>query len=456
MNSIFAIALISIRNAIRSKIVIVLLLFLLITLIGLPLTLKGDGTLTGHVRILLRYTLGLATLILSIATVWASCAALSTEIRDRHIQLIVSKPVRATQIWLGKWLGLMTINVFFLALCFLSTFVALRWTTQPAKWPAEEIEQFQTQVMAAQRKVAPRPARVEEEVHRQYRAGRARGEWPAEVRTADILPRIERMVRAQANAVPPNAFVRWVFDVPHLPPEDRPLVLRYRFSLSVLDIEPIHGAWTIGAPGMVHRQVTDITLPPRTWHHVTVPAELVTDDGTLTVEFANIHERPVTVLFHPDDGLQLMVYAGGFIMNYVRAALLILFHLCFLAAVGITAGAYFSIPVAALASFYTLLLVHAGRFVGRIAQSEVGLAHGPDAGWLERSVDAVTHMVHRGLHLIIRPLESVNPLDLVAIGEWIAWTEVAYVFVVKVVIYSGILLALGAWHIAHKEVALPS
>jgi len=217
----------------------VLLAFLLITLVGLPLTVQGDGTLPGHVRVLIRYTLGLATLILSIATVWASCAAISTEIRDRQIQLVVSKPVRASQIWLGKWLGLMAINALFLVLCFASTFVALRGTAQSNRWSDTEIEQLHTEILVAQHKLAPRTRDVREEVQRQYRAARARGEWPAEIPTENVLPRIERAVRAQANSVPAGSSNRWVFDVPHPPPDERPLILRYRFSLSVMDLEPV-------------------------------------------------------------------------------------------------------------------------------------------------------------------------------------------------------------------------
>lgn len=459
MNSIFAIALISIRNAIRSRIVIVLLAFLVITLVGLPLTLQGDGTLGGHVRVLLRYTLGLTTLILSIATVWASCAAISTEIRDRQIQMIVSKPVHPIQIWLGKWLGLMVVNTIFLLLCFVSTYLALHVTTQPGRWADDELEQLHAEILVAQRKIYPRPARVDEEVIRRYQIGRARGEWPPEITLDELRSPIERSVRTQMNSVPAGSTNQWEFVLPSLPARDRPLILRYRFSSSVLDMEPVPATWTIGAPQSSNRRHVDVELPPRTWHSLAIMPDRVDDNGRLTVEFANHHQRPVTVIFNPNEGLHLMVYAGGFAMNYVRAGLLILFHLAFLAAVGVTAGAFFSIPVAAMTSFYALLVLYTGHFIGRIAQGDVTVAHthGPEeaAGWTHL-LDGVSHTVYRGLHYLIRPLEGANPLELVAVGEWIAWTEVGYMFLVKVILYSGVLMALGAWHMARKEVALPS
>ncbi len=461
MNSIFAIALISIRNAIRSKIVIVLLTALLLALIGLPFTLQGDGTMAGHVRVLLRYTLGLATLILSIATVWASCAAVSTEIRDRQIQLIVSKPVRASQLWLGKWLGLMVMNIIFVLLCFVFTYAGLRWTTQPDRWTEEEIVQLHDEILVAQHKYVPRPRDVQAEVQRRYRAGRAREEWPRDMPTDRILPRIERQAQTQANSVRPNERNRWVFDIPDDPPPDRPLVLQYQFSLSVMELETVPGTWIVGDPAGPDRQQTEIEAAPRTRHTLSISPERIGDDGTLTVEFVNLHERAVTVIFAPAEDLHLMVYAGGFAANYLRAALLILFHLAFLAAIGVTAGAYFSIPVAALTSFYALLVINAARFIGRVAERGLPAphTHGPHEhshSRLEHVIEFLTQYFYRGLHAVLRPLEGVNPLDYVAIGQWIPWSEVGQMFLIKVLLYSGLLLALGAWHIAHKEVALPS
>ena len=68
MTRILAIAGIAVRNAVRSRIVVILLAALLLAVVGIPLTIKGDGTVEGHIQILLRYSLGAATLLLSIAT----------------------------------------------------------------------------------------------------------------------------------------------------------------------------------------------------------------------------------------------------------------------------------------------------------------------------------------------------------------------------------------------------
>lgn len=456
MNSIFAIASITIRNAIRSKIVIVLLLFLLATLIGFPLTIRGDGTMSGEVRLLIQYTLGLATLILSIATVWAACASISTEIRYRNIQMIMSKPVHAYQLWLGKWLGLTAMNAALLILCVSTTYGALRWITQPEKLTQDELEELHTEILAAHRPIAPRHVDLEDEILRRYNELRTRSALPEEIPASEILAHIERNLRAEIHSVPSGVRKRWIFDVPHIPPADHPPVLRYRFSSSILERHPIRGVWTAGDPeaSRIHRETVDAA--PLTWHTLTLSPDLIAEDGTLTMEFANINEQPVTILFDSDDGLRLMLYEGGFLPNYLRATLLILFHLAFLCAIGVTAGAFFSLPVAALTSFYSLLLLYAGRFIGGLAETGVERVHGPSTMWLDAVLAPFTHMIHVGLNLVIQPVYAPNPLDFVAVGEWIGWGEVGTMFLIKVLIYSGVLMALSVWHMARKEVALPS
>ncbi len=455
MNSILAIAVITIRNAIRSKIVIVLLLFLLLTLIGFPLTIKGDGTLSGEVRLLLRYTLGLATLILSIATVWTSCAAISSEIRYRHIQMVLSKPVRASQIWLGKWIGLTAMNAILLSICVISTYGALRWTTQQEKLTEEEIEELRTEILAAHVPVKPRTVDLDREIIRQYHASRVRGDLPDNMPSHEILSAIERDLRARAYSVPAGSSNRWIFDLPHLPPPDRPLVLQYRFSSSVMDMGPVRGVWTAWHPESPRRHSETVEVTPRTLHSITLPSDLASEEGTLTIEFENTSERRTTILFNPDDGLRLMVYKGDFTVNYLKASLLIFIHLAFLGAIGTTAGAFFSIPVAALTSFYALVLLHAGRVIGGIVEGDMALEHS-DAGWAGHALASATRMIHEGLNVVVQPVYAANPLSIVAAGEWIGWGEVGYMFTVKIVAYSGVLMALSIWHLSRKEVALPS
>ncbi|MBU4459810.1 MAG: hypothetical protein KJ579_04515, partial [Verrucomicrobia bacterium] len=88
MTRIPAIAAVTVRGAIRSRVLVSLLAVLALVIVGLPLSIKGDGTVGGMVQVLLSYTLEFAGLILALAIVWAGCGAVSLEVRDRQIHLI--------------------------------------------------------------------------------------------------------------------------------------------------------------------------------------------------------------------------------------------------------------------------------------------------------------------------------------------------------------------------------
>ena len=110
MKPIYAIAKLTVKSAFRFKIVALLAVFLVLAVSALPLLLKDDGTARGFVQILLTYSLGLTVTTLALSTLWLSCSLLAKDIEDCRIQMLVVKPVSRWKIWLGKWLGVMTIN----------------------------------------------------------------------------------------------------------------------------------------------------------------------------------------------------------------------------------------------------------------------------------------------------------------------------------------------------------
>ena len=64
---------------------------------------------------------------------WAGCAAVSLEIQERQIHLIVTKPVRRAQIWLGKWLGLLILNAALIAFSGAVVYFLLQMDSPPGK-----------------------------------------------------------------------------------------------------------------------------------------------------------------------------------------------------------------------------------------------------------------------------------------------------------------------------------
>ena len=236
MNKILAIAGIAIRNAVRSRIVIILLGILLLVIVGLPLTVKGDGTLAGQVRILLGYTLGLVSFILSLATLWAGCAAVSLEIQERQIHLIVTKPVHRVQIWLGKWLGLLILNAVLVAFSGVVVYGLLRWTTRPEKLTAEQRTELRENTLVACTTLKPEPVNVDDEARAELEALRARNSLPPDAPESEVVKAIRQKLLLKAYSVPQGGTRQWTFDAPSGMSAGHPLLFRFRFSSSSIGL----------------------------------------------------------------------------------------------------------------------------------------------------------------------------------------------------------------------------
>jgi hypothetical protein len=162
----------------------------------------------------------------------------------------------------------------------------------------------------------------------------------------------------------------------------------------------------------------------------------------------------VAALFSPADGPYVFVYQGNFTGNLARALLIRFFHIAFLAALGVTAGSLFSMPVASFLALFTMVLLYSINYVESLASRPM------IAEVMGSSVPSITDMVSgaifRTLNFILSPLKVQNPLELLGIGELVSWSAVGSVFIIKIVVYSGVLGIVGNWLFNRRELGLPS
>src|ERR1700757_5240603 len=116
MQRIGAIAWVTWKAAFRFRLFLVIAVLLLGAVVGLPLLIKDDGTARGFTQILLTYTLTTIIALVGLSTLWLACGTLARDIEECQIQMLAVKPIPRWQIWLGKWLGIMSLNVALLAL----------------------------------------------------------------------------------------------------------------------------------------------------------------------------------------------------------------------------------------------------------------------------------------------------------------------------------------------------
>ena len=104
------------KAAFRLRFIWVMVILLLLAVGGLPAMLRDDGSAKGMAQIILTYTLSMTTGILGFSTLWLAVGSMAQDIGQCQMQMLVTKPIARWQIWLGKWLGIMGLNLLLLGL----------------------------------------------------------------------------------------------------------------------------------------------------------------------------------------------------------------------------------------------------------------------------------------------------------------------------------------------------
>ena len=346
MRQIAAIAWHALRTTLRSRVVLVLLALLLAAAFLLPAAIRHDGTPEGLIRVQLTYTLGIAGFLLSLATLWAGCAAISQEADDKTLQLLLVKPVPRLGIWLGKWFALLVMNAALLALVGTATLATLHAKLRQGGFdPAALARARLTTLAALETRRAPLPE-IDAEVRADYAALQARGTLPPGVPESALLDSLRRTRLAQHYSIPPGASRTWTFaPLPAPPPY---LLVQFRCDPSLIGTGQIDSTLTLAAGDWQRTQTLDAM--PGTLETVLfddIPAEA---PGPIAITFHNPGGHDATLFFDPADGLVLRFARSSFSANYLRALATLFLRLALFAAIGTTLGTLFSMPVAAFLS----------------------------------------------------------------------------------------------------------
>ena len=114
MSRIWAVARLTISEAIRQKIAIVFILMMVVVLAALPFVMRGDNTLTGRVRTFLSYSMSSLGFLLGMLTVFLACGAIALEITTRQVYMTGTKPLSRWQLLAGKFLGIALLDLVLL------------------------------------------------------------------------------------------------------------------------------------------------------------------------------------------------------------------------------------------------------------------------------------------------------------------------------------------------------
>jgi hypothetical protein len=475
MNRIFAIALLQVRTAIRSRLFVSLVIVLALAVVGLPLTVKGDGTLMGQVKVILYYTLGLTSIILGTATLWTSSGTISQEIESRQIHLVIVKPVRHFEIWLGKWFGLLAINATLLCFAGLIILCFVHWSIEKAGRGDQERRIVGEQLLVGRRLIRPHDT-LQQEVRERFHNMLNKGEIPSEFSRDEAFLEIRKQLIAEKTIVGPLSTKRWVLDIPDCSSrrgyETEKLELKIQFSPVRRGSNPVSGMWRVGTESdyIFFHMTTNSLLEGM--HQLTIPLTqsiinavmkktAVADNHSrheMIVEYKNgDNSKSRTVVFDHDHGVELLIRESGFESNLFRSLIVILCRLTLLAALGLTASTLFSFPVATFSTFSIILLSMVTHYFVFMMSTDNGSCCDSHAQQTSRHAfwQLASEKTAKHLDTVLDPVMRLEAVSPISEGVLVPWQNVGKAILTMAIIYPGLLGIAGVLLFRRRELALP-
>ncbi len=449
---VLAIARNVVNEAVRMKVSLVFIVLLIFGLAALPGALDPNSPLRYRVQSFLTYGMEGSFLIVAVLTVFLACATVSFEQRDKIIWQTMTKPVRAWEYVVGKWLGVGAVSLVLMGVAASGIYLFTEYLrNQPAQGEARPFVSqgsltggdpismdrlvLETQVLTAREAVRPLlppmvPTELAKELDR--RAERARQSEPDWQDT----PESRRKIREDFNkelvgafyAVSPGLWREYVFPG-LLFATERGVPITLRFKADAGNNSPLDTyrlSFLVGGQQPIVREVRlgqFISLPLSPATVETATNELGERAGFLRVQVFNGDwgrqtMNKETVTFNPSGGLEVSFPVDTFRANFLRIASVCWLKLLFLASVGLMLGTFLSFPVAALSAFGVLLCAEGVPFLKEALDSYGPVGYDREYLWWRVPIIWVSEGVTFALSFYAR----INPSENIATGRFVGWT----------------------------------
>jgi hypothetical protein len=453
MNKILTMVGLTWKSAFRYRLFWILCALLAGAVVGLPLLIKDDGTAKGMVQILLTYTLSATAALLGFATLWLSCGTLAKDVEECQMQMVAVKPIARWQIWLGKWLGLLSLNAVLLALAGAAIFVLLQW--RAGRLPPDQQLVLRNDIFVSRASAKERVPDLTPAVDYYMKlAVKDPSTWtPFDL--AEKRKQITEGIKSQFTDLAPGMERLIGIDLHSLRDRlhDKRLQLRIKFQTANANPETeFTTLWRIGPTNSSSPAELAETFPADSFQEFTLPPNLLDDQGRLWIEVFNPND--VNLTFPMGEGIELLYPESTFGINFMRGLVIIFCWLALLASIGLAAASFLSFPVAAFVSLAVLFIGLSSGTVSTVV--EQGTITGYDAskgGYGHAMVDLVMVPLFRGALKIINLVQGFSPIDSLSSGRSIRWGELGLAVLQIVVLLGGFFCVVGILLFARRELA---
>ncbi|MDB6052899.1 MAG: hypothetical protein JWN25_422, partial [Verrucomicrobiales bacterium] len=446
-----SVAALTIKAAFRFKLFWVLALLLLTSVIALPLLLRDDGTARGFTQILLTYTLSIIGFLLGFATLWLSCGTMARDIEEAQIQMVVTKPVTRYQVWLGKWLGIVTLNALLLSISGCSVYILLQYRSK--KLSPYEQALLKSEILVARGSIREVPEDRSSAIERAFK-DRSKGAHLSDVELESLHKKIVEEAKSIDQVVEPNYRREWKINMGYRAKtlKDTPIFVRTKFFASQTNAAGLYDTeWRIGPFEKFKRQRL-LVLPANTFHEFSIPPEFE-EDGTLIIHCIN--RSQTSLLFPLEDGMEILYPDGSFGLNFVRGLMILFFWLGLMAALGLSAASFLSFPVAAFFSLSILIVGLSGGTISHVVEQGTIFERNHETGQVAgiKWIDAIAVPFFTSIGKAINVIEGFSPVESLSTGRSITWEQTGLAFIQVVCLGAGVIALVGIFIFSRRELA---
>ncbi len=450
------------KAAWRFRLLWVLAVLLVFAVGVLPMIVRHDGTGKGLMQIVLTYTMSMVMAILGTFTLWLSCGTLAKDIEECQMQMVCVKPIARWQVWIGKWVGVMSLNLMLLGAAGVIVYGTVMY--RASKLPERQLAILNQQVLvgrgsAKQDNTAIHKS-IEEDVEKNMKIAIAQGKVDASM-DQQSLSRVADSLREELKArreilLPGVAPREWTVIVPgakdfkigHV------VVLRVKFQTpSPVDSNVYRTRWEFG-PGTA--QAVGAPLTPHAFHEIPVPVEAFAGGDVLKVRMYNFPDNPSIFRLPLDDSLEVLYRESSFALNFARGMALLFCWIGVLAAMGLAAASFMSFSMAAFACMGLLIASFSTPLLKEVVKdSTIMQSHSHDGKRNTSLLDKFAIPAFQLLLTVMEPIKDYSPIESLSAGRSITWGQLqkAYFFVWG--ICGGAMACFGIVVFQRKQLALP-
>jgi hypothetical protein len=376
-----------VEEAIGSRTPMLLVLTLVLGLPVLPLVLDPSERLEYRLQFFLNWSLSGASFLLAMITIVLAVGSVCGDIDSQRIHMTLVKPIQRWQYLLGKWSGIVLLDLVLVGIVGVGVFLAALAIGRLPAADAADRRAVDEQVFTARQTARPEhPQGAEFDAAVTASIEQMRKDDPAgfALDPAGASRRIRAQRVLEWHTISADVMASYLFTLPE-PSRIGARVVQLRlkpFAENVgIDRAPVRFALWLNdrAYPLKNGVHEEYTLTSGRFHTIDIPVTAIDESGLLRVAIANRNlvppgeTRPTAISFSPGKGLEVLYRAGTFSGNFVRGLVVMLAKLAMLAAAALAAASWLGFPIAVLASLMVYVVAVARGFLADAIDIYTGL-----------------------------------------------------------------------------------